>query len=354
MDQFKAPVKSTSSMVMMAAFVIVIGGMIYAESIITQFLMAFFISIVFAQPILWLQKKKVPQGLAITMVFLLIIIVFVGFGELISNSLSSFSENASVYEQNLTDMGTTVMEYLKGYGINISLGKLTDIFDPSKVMNFTAGALGQLGGLMGNAFTIFFLVLFLLLELDSFSAKAKAISINTNISTSYLNTIGVSIRNYLSIKTITSLLTGAIVWIALAILGLDYAIIWALIAFLLNYIPNIGSIIAAVPAVLFSLIQLGFMGGLWTSIIFVVANMLVGNVVEPKMMGKGMGLSTFVVFASLLFWGFILGTVGMFLSVPLTMTIKVMMEQNKNTKWMAVVLGTEEDAQQIIDEEEGE
>lgn len=353
MDHLKNQTKSTSSIVLFAAFIIVIGGMIYAEAIITQFLMAFFISIVFAQPILWLQKKKVPQGLAITMVFLLIIFVFVGFGELISNSLSSFSENAPVYEQNLTDMGATVMEFLKGYGIDLSMGKLSNIFDPSKVMNFTAGALGQLGGFMGNAFTIFFLVLFLLLELDSFSAKAKAIAINTNISTSYFNTIGNSIRNYLSIKTITSLLTGAIVWISLAILGLDYAIIWALIAFLLNYIPNIGSIIAAVPAVLFALIQLGFMGGLWTSIVFVAANMIVGNVVEPKMMGKGMGLSTFIVFASLLFWGFIFGTVGMFLSVPLTMTIKIMMEQSPKTKWMAVILGTEEDAKQVIEEWEG-
>ncbi|NPD47547.1 MULTISPECIES: AI-2E family transporter [unclassified Lentimicrobium] len=341
--------KSIPNIVLFAAFIIVVGGMIYAESIITQFLMAFFVSIVFAQPIIWLKRKKVPQSLAIPMVFLLIIVVFVGFGELISNSLSSFSKNAPLYEQNLTEMGVAVMEFMKGYGVNLSMGKLTNIFDPSKVMNLTAGFLGQLGGFMGNAFTIVFLVLFLLFELDSFSIKSKAIAINTNVSISYFNTIGNSIRNYLSIKTITSLLTGAMVWISLAILGLDYAIIWALIAFLLNYIPNIGSIIAAVPAVLFALIQLGFIGGIWTSVIFVAANTIVGNVVEPKMMGKGMGLSTFIVFASLLFWGFIFGTVGMFLSVPLTMTIKIMMEQSSRTKWIAVILGTEEDAKQVIE-----
>ena len=121
--------KSIPNIVLFAAFIIVVGGMIYAESIITQFLMAFFVSIVFAQPIIWLKKKKVPQGLAITMVFLLIIVVFVGFGELISNSLSSFSKNAPVYEQNLTDMGVAVMEFLKGYGINLSMGKLSNIFD---------------------------------------------------------------------------------------------------------------------------------------------------------------------------------------------------------------------------------
>ena len=164
-----------------------------------------------------------------------------------------------------------------------------------------------------------------------------------------MNVIGDSIRHYLSIKTITSLLTGLIVWVCLAIIGVDYAIIWGLIAFLLNYIPNIGSIIAAVPAVVFALIQMGLGGALWTTVVFVAANMIVGNAIEPKMMGKGMGLSTFVVFLSLLFWGFVLGTVGMFLSVPLTMTIKIMLEQNPKTKWIAIILGTKEEAQVMID-----
>ncbi len=119
----------------------------------------------------------------------------------------------------------------------------------------------------------------------------------------------------------TSLLTGALVWISLAIVGVDYAIIWALIAFLLNYIPKIGSIIAAV--------QLGFGSVIWTTGIFIAVNMIIGNIVEPKMMGKGMGLSTFIVFVSLIFCGFLLGTVGMFLSVPLTMAFKIIFEQNK-------------------------
>jgi len=341
---------SSPSFVTLAAFIIIIAGVMYAESIITPLLMALFISIVCAQPILWLQKKKLPQGLSITFVFIGIIGLFAGFGELISRSLSSFSENASLYEQNLLDMGASVQEYLNNVGIHIPTGKLSSLFDASKVMGLTAGFLGQLGSFMGNAFTIFFLVLFLLLELDSFSLKTRAMAKNTNTSVDYLNTIGASIRHYLSIKTLTSLLTGILVWTCLAILGLDYAIIWALIAFLLNYIPNIGSIIAALPAVLFSLVQLGFGGAIWTTVIFVAVNMVVGNVVEPKMMGKGMGLSTFVVFASLIFWGFVLGTVGMFLSVPLTMTIKIILEQNEKTKWMAVFLGTDEDAAVYNDE----
>ena len=205
---------------------------------------------------------------------------------------------------------------------------------------------------MENTLTMFFLVVFLLLEMDSISAKAKAISKSTNVTIEYLNTIGQSIRHYLSIKTMTSLLTGFIIWIGLLVIGVDYAIIWALVAFLLNYIPNIGSIIAAVPAVLFSLIQLGIGGAIWTVVTFVAVNMVIGNVIEPKLMGKGLGLSTFVVFAALIFWGFVLGTVGMFLSVPLTMAIKIMLEQKSSTKWIAVFLGTEEDAKSMVGDED--
>ena len=333
-----------------AAFVIVIAGIIYAESIITQLLMAFFISIILAQPIMWLQKKKVPQGLAVGIVLIMVIALYIGFGNLIGNSLSSFSENMYKYEQNLDEMGAAIFQIFQENGINLSLDKFSNILNPSKIMGLSAEILGQLGGFIGNTLTIFFLVLFLLLELDSVALKAKAISENTNVSLTYFNTIGQNIRHYLSIKTMTSLFTGVLVWIGLAIIGIDYAIIWAMIAFLLNYIPNIGSVIAAIPAVLFALVQLGFGGAIWTMVVFIIANMVIGNMIEPKMMGKGLGLSIFVVFVALLFWGFILGTVGMFLSVPLTMALKIILEQNNNTKWIAVILGTEEDALAIMDE----
>ena len=111
--------------------------------------------------------------------------------------------------------------------------------------------------------------------------------------------------------------------IAPAVLGRDFPILWGFLAFMLDYIPKIGSILAALPAMALALVQLGFQGALFTGIIYLVVNMLIGNVVEPKMMGKGLGLSTFIVFLSLIFWAFLLGTVGMFLSIPITMVIKL-------------------------------
>ncbi|MGB5170454.1 MAG: AI-2E family transporter, partial [Eudoraea sp.] len=307
-----------------------------------------FISIICAKPIKYLQTKKVPQSLAILIVFITLTAVFIGFGEIIANSVSSFSQNATQYEKSLEDFGTTMITFVNDLGFNLSVDKVEDALQPSRVMTLTAGILGELGGFMGNGITIFFLSLFLLFELDEIDIKSKAILKNSSNSFQYFSVIGQSIRDYLSIKTLTSLMTGVLIWLALLFIGVDYAILWALIAFLLNFIPNVGSIIAAVPAVMFALIQLGIPGALGTTIVFVVVNLLIGNVVEPKLMGKGMGLSTFIVFISLMFWGFVLGTVGMFLSVPLTMAIKIMLQQNPRTRWIAIILGTEKDALEEI------
>jgi len=344
----------TNPILITASFIIIIAGVMYAAAIIAQLLMALFVSIVCAHPIAWMKKRKVPQGIAILIVFIGILGLFFGLGGLIANSLSSFSQSASQYEKNLSDIGASLLAYIRSFGLEVSKDKMSALFDPSKTMSFTASILSQLGGFMSNALTIFFLVLFLLMELDSISTKTKAVIAGTTLSFSYLNVIATNIRHYLSIKTLTSLLTGVCIWIGLAIIDLDYAIIWALIAFLLNYIPNIGSIIAALPAVLFSIVQLGLGGMVGTMLVFIMINLIIGNVVEPKMMGQGLGLSTFVVFFALLFWGFVLGTVGMFLSVPLTMAIKIVLDQYPSTKPVAIFLGTHREAQLILDEKNQE
>ena len=341
-NQFKLP-----AYIGFAAFIIISAGVMYAQGLVSQLLMSLFVSIICFQPIAWLQKRKFPKGIAIAVVFMGAIGVFVIFGEIISSSLASFSADAAEYESQLELMGSDVLNSLKEMGITIPTDQFRSGTAPSKVLSFTANFLSELSGVMGTMFTVFFLVLFLLMEIESFDLKAQAIIKNTNSSIGYLDTIGKNIRHYLSIKTMTSLITGAIVWLGLTIVGVDYAIIWALVAFLLNYIPNIGSIIAAIPAILFAAIQMGYVGALWTTGIFLVANMVVGNIIEPRVMGQGLGLSTFVVFLSLIFWGFVLGTVGMFLSVPLTMTIKIILEQKPETRWIAVLLGTDEDAKKF-------
>lgn len=328
-----------------AAFVIIIAGMVLAKSIIAPFLIALFISIISAQPIFWLEKKKVPKGVAVVIVLVGILSIFFGSGYLIGGAISSFTSNAPNYEASLHSITDTFMNFLNSHGINVEEDQFTKMFDTAKILNFTVQAVNGLVNMMGNAFLVFLTIIFMLLELSSIPVKIRAVFKGPEESLDYLATIISSIRHYLGIKTIISIITSILIYIALSIIGLDYAILWALIAGLLNYIPNIGSIIAAVPALLFALIQLGPGSAVWTLVSFMAVNNILGNFIEPRIMGRGLGLSTLVVFISLIFWGFVLGTAGMFLSVPLTITIKIILEQNEKTRWIAILLGTPKDAE---------
>ncbi len=342
--------KSTiSPLISIAAVFIIIAGLMASKSIILPIILALFLSIICMQPILWLTKKRVPYFLAITIVLLSMLVLFVFFGGIIGNSISRFSNDAPKYEQNLRDIAVSTVAYLNDKGAHLDSKQLINMVDPGKVLIFTTSVVGEIGGMMSDSFMIMFITIFMLLEGNSFAQKAHVIENKHGNSLKYLDKIGSSIRSYLSIKTVISLLTGIFIWIWLLIIGVDYPVLWGLIAFLLNYIPNIGSIIAAAPTMLLALVQLGAGGMFWTGIGYLIVNVVMGSIVEPKVMGRGLGLSTLVVFLSLIIWGFIFGAVGMFLSVPFTMTIKIILEHYDRTKWIAVLLGTEEETKKIMD-----
>ncbi len=332
-----------------AAFIIIIAGIMYASSFFTLLLLAIFISIICAQPMAWLARKKVPHGISILIVLVGVNMILILIGQLIGRSIGKFTTDAPQYAARLNEITGGIIQSLNEMGMDLSTDHLKTMFDMGKVMNTTASMLGDLGGIMGNSLIIMFIVIFILMELNSFAIKTIAIVDTPNKSLNYLPKIGNSIRHYLGIKTLISLVTGLLIWIGLKIIGVEYAVLWAMIAFLLNFIPNIGSFIAMIPAILFALVQVGIGGAIWTMATFLFVNTIMGSVVEPRVLGQGLGLSTLVVFISLIFWGFIFGTIGMFLSVPLTMTVKIILEQNEKTKWIAILLGTQKEAEVVIE-----
>jgi predicted PurR-regulated permease PerM len=333
-----------SLIVNLAALIIILAGVIYAKAIIAPILLALFISIICAQPISWLEKKRIPRWIALIIVLLGMIVLFSGFAFVIGGTISSFSGNLSKYEASLTTMNNDFIGSLNEQGLKIQSDQLSNLIQPAKILEYTASVLNKLVNMVGNTLLVFLIVVFILLEFGSFSIKARAVRSESNKTIPYFSTISQSIRHYLAIKTVLCISVGVLIYIALLIIGVDYPLLWALIAGLMNYIPNIGSIIATIPTVLFALIQIGPGGALWTLVASMVVHNILGNFLEPRIMGKGLGLSTLVVFLSLLFWGFVFGLVGMFLSVPFTMTIKIILEQNEKTKWIAILLGTPADA----------
>ena len=181
----------------------------------------------------------------------------------------------------------------------------------------------------------------MLFEADSIPRRLHIALADPGMKLKHIDKFIKSVNSYLAIKTVVSLGTGLIIGTWLYVMGVDHFMLWAVLAFMLNFIPNIGSIIAAVPAVLIAFVQLGPASAGFAALGFLLVNTIMGNMVEPKLMGKGMGLSTLVVFLSLIFWGWLLGTVGMLLSVPLTMVVKIALESREESKWLAVLLSSE-------------
>lgn len=198
--------------------------------------------------------------------------------------------------------------------------------------------LSGVGNVMANLFLIILTIVFMLFEAQSLPKKLHLALDDPDMRLKQIDRFLQSVNQYMVIKTLVSLATGIIVGVGLTFIGVDYAMLWAVIAFLFNYIPNIGSIIAAIPAVLLAFIQLGPAAAGGTALLYVGANMVMGNIIEPKFMGRGLGLSTLVVFLSLIFWGWLLGSVGMLLSVPLTMVVKIALESSKSGNWLAILL----------------
>jgi predicted PurR-regulated permease PerM len=333
--------KGTNFLVTTAAFVIVVAGMRATESILVPFLLSVFFAIVCAPPLMWLKRKGIPTLLAVLVVVSAVLLAGLIMVALIGTSLNDLSSALPVFQESLREKMTGLLAFLGNFGINISDLGITEAFDPGIAMKLVVGMLAGLKKVLANGFFILLTVIFILLEASSFPTKLRAILTEPEESLSHFNKFINSVQHYMAIKTVFSFITGIAVAVWLFVLDVPYPLLWGLLAFLLNYIPNIGSILASVPAILLALIQLGVGKAVIVLVGYLVINIIVGNVLEPKIMGRGLGLSTLVVFLSLVFWGWVFGPVGMLLSVPLTMTVKIALDSNEDTRWISTLLGSE-------------
>jgi AI-2 transport protein TqsA len=328
-------------LVVAAAFVILVAGLQAASSLITPFLLAVFIAVVATPPLRGLRRRGLPNWAAMLFVVLTIAAIGSAFAIMVTGALDGFTASLPAYQDRLKILVDDLALWLDGVGLRTSREALQTYVDPARVLGLTGDLVSALSGVLANAFLILLTVIFILLEASGFPAKMRRALRSPEESTEQLKRVLDSINRYMGIKTLTSLGTGVAIWAWLSILGVDFAILWALIAFLLNFVPTVGSILAAIPAVLLALVQLGAQGAVLVAFGYLVVNILVGSILEPKIMGRGLGLSTLVVFVSLVFWGWVLGPMGMFLSVPLTMALKIALDANPQTRPVAIMLGPE-------------
>ncbi|SDK04855.1 Predicted PurR-regulated permease PerM [Ferrimonas sediminum] len=326
------------SLLVCASLVVVLAGIKLSSAIVVPFLLAIFIAIVCSPLVRLMTRFRLPKALAIFMVMLLVVLLGTWLGALLGSSINDFTAQLPHYRQQLTGQFLTLVDLAARFNVPVSVEVLKEQFDPGRVMSLATDMLSGLGAVMANLLLIVLTVVFMLFEASSLPRKLHYALDDPQMRMQQIDRFLESVNRYLAIKTLISLGTGFICGLGLYLLGVDYFILWGVVAFLFNYIPNIGSIIAAVPPLGLALIQLGPGAAATVAGLYVGVNMFMGNVIEPRMMGRGLGLSTLVVFLSLIFWGWLLGSVGMLLSVPLTMIVKIGLESSHGGRWLAALL----------------
>ncbi len=250
---------------------------------------------------------------------------------LLSELLPQYGDNA----QHIIDMLN------QRFGINIA-ETFDGLYENFDFQSIVGALLSSITSIFSNTFMILLYMLFLFLEEFSFLGKVKAVypqKERFERVDSLLKKIDKSIGSYLLLKTLVSILTGVLSYIAMLIIGVDAALFWAFLIFLLNYIPTIGSLLGTLFPATFALMQYGDLMPFFAVLAAVgIIQVIVGNIIEPKIMGDSLNISSLVVVLTLSFWGLIWGVIGMILSVPITVIIIIICAEFPKTRFIAIML----------------
>jgi len=312
-----------------AAIFIIFIGLKFLSPFLIYLILSLFLTILVYPAVAFFEKRGFPIIVGYLVVSLMVVGIFFVMFLILTTSLREFLDNVGFYQQRLLGLINSADDLLKKYEISLNLSALF-----SGIVPFIKLFLKKAGSILSGFLVIFIGVSFLIFETKNFGKKLNLLVKNKKpLEEFFKNT-----QKYFLIKTFTSALTGVSVTIMLLFFDIPYAYLFGIIAFIFNFIPVIGSIIAAIPAIIIALITYDLQTAIYVTIGYVVINNVISNVLEPKIMGDGLDLSPAVVFFSLLVWGWVFGIVGMFLAAPLTMTLKLALQSSEKTKNIALLL----------------
>ena len=337
-------------LLMGASFVIVVAGLREGAGILLPFALALFLAVMSMPLMFWLQLRRVPAPVAIALTMLVMGAIFGALILLGSQAVTDLQGQLPVYRSRLEDLYASWVTSLSAQ-VGIELDQyLLEYFDPGIAVDLFATTAARVAGFLTNMFVVLLIMAFVLSEATVFPFKFRAIvgprvgerrRVATVVKTDRrrMTKIVSEVQEYLGIKTLVSLATGLLIGALAWFAGLDFPILLGLIGFVLNYIPTVGSILAAIPALLLSVLQFATLGNFMLILVgYGTINTVFGNIIEPHLLGRRLGLSTLIVILSLLFWAWVWGPVGALLAVPLTMVVKIMLENTEDLKWVAILL----------------
>lgn len=324
--------------IFLATLSVVLAMMRYASEIITPLLLAIAISIVLAPLLGYLETKRIPKIISLVFITVLVLVPIVALGGFIGGEVEDFIRNYHSIERQFYAWLGRLSEFVNQFGFVLTKEDIEHALDKSSFNEIIQRMAIQTKNQFSNIFWIFFLVAFILMDSTNLYNKLLKLMKEKGGCIEDGMKIIEKIKTYFLIKVKTSLLTGIWILAVLWFYDIHYAFLWATLVFFLNFVPVIGSILAAIPAIIIALIDHGIMTAMWVMMWYLIVNTVIGNILEPNIMGKGLGLSSLTVFLSMIFWGWMFGPVGMILSVPLTMAMQFLFSQYDETKGFAFML----------------
>lgn len=341
------------TILVLASLIIVVAGLKVAQSFFIPVLLAFFVATISYPVTKSLTERRVPSKVAVAITVLVDFAFIAGvvmLGVVLVGDLQSKWDDkyaGQVYDK-VSNASESLAETLESWGVADAKEQIQIVVDNNlanlqqiqfdKILSFGTGVLGQVLGFFGIIIIFLILTVFMLSEADRFSRRLDAITRASGPDIARMMKATRDIQRYLAIKTVVSLMTGFLAGLLCWAAGLDFFILWGIVAFALNYIPVLGSLVAGIPPVILALIVSGAPTALLVAGGYLLINNFLGNFIEPILVGKRFGISTLIVIISVMFWGWVWGPFGMLLAVPLTMTLKVFLDGSAELRWLGVAI----------------
>lgn len=339
--------RTTDWLVRAAAVVVILGALKLATPLVVPLLLAAFLAMVSAPLMFWLVRRGFNRYLAVGIALSAVVAFFGAMLGLAASGMNALATGIPRYQARVGELTRQASAWLARHGLP-DLGELPQTALGNQGVALAAGsAIAEVATALSSLALVLFIVALLLVELLGIESKLQFVFRHPEIGIEQFRRAALHVQRYIVVKTAANIFTGLLVWLWLAAFRVDFALLWGVVAFMLNYIPTIGSAIVGLPVLAVTLLQYGFATTFVVATGYILINAAIAALVEPRVFGQALGLSPLVVFLSMVCWGWLWGPVGAVLSVPLTVVVKISLAYVEGYEWLSRMLGPVASAQGV-------
>ena len=318
---------------------IVLLAMRAANEILSPVLAALMLVMPVAPLLGWFMKRGVPAWLALVLTAVPAVVLVMGIVWLVGLSVQEFSGSFPAYEQRFEEIERSLGGALTNLGVNVDNLAVDQLIAPAKWLELAAHFSGGVVSGLSNWGLVLLTSIFFLVEATIMPAKLQNVAQIGDADAQRSLRFSQDIRRYTTINGLFGLLGAVCNVILLAIIGVDFALLWGVLSFFMSFVPNVGFLVSVIPPAVMALIQFGFPQMMIVIVAYIVINFVVDSVIKPRFIQKDLGISYAVAFLFLILWSWVLGPIGAILAVPIAMIVETILESRKETRWLAYLMG---------------